>query len=69
MYPKVRIVLEISSKNTPKDKSLTKKHIIELTDIILFDSETNDTDNYKAMIVSNIYNLEMSISLNQQNNE
>jgi len=60
---------DIIKKHFKKDKSLTKEHIIELTDIILFDSDTNDSDNYKAMIVSNIYNLEKSISLNQQNNE
>ena len=60
---------DIIKKHFKKDKSLTKEHIIELTDIILFDSDTNDSDNYKAMIVSNIYNLEKSISHNQQNNE
>ena len=60
---------DIIKKHFKKDKSLTKEHIIQLTDFILFDSDTNDSDNYKAMIVSNIYNLEKSISLNQQNNE
>ena len=60
---------DIVKQHFKKDKSLSKKHIIELTDIILYDSDATDLENYKAMIVSNIYNLEKSISLNQQNNE
>tara|TARA_Y100000589_G_scaffold31235_1_gene26139 strand:- start:818 stop:1687 length:870 start_codon:yes stop_codon:yes gene_type:complete len=60
---------DIIKKHAKKHKIFLKENIISLTDIILYDSNTKRNDNPIASIVTNIFNLEESISYNQQIDE
>ncbi len=61
----------ILSRDIIKDFSKDNKHlqknvIMELIDIILYDNNQNNEENPKGSIVSTIFDLEKSISLNQR---
>lgn len=60
---------DIIKKYSKKNQSISREDIIELTDIVLYDGVNHDIENPKAMIVSDIFNLEKSISNNQQDDE
>lgn len=60
---------DIIKKYSKKNQSISREVIIELTDIVLYDGVNHDIENPKAMIVSDIFNLEKSISNNQQDDE
>ena len=56
------IIKDCSKKN----KQLDKKIIMELIDIVLHDNSQEINDNPKGSIVSTVFDIEKSISLNQQ---
>ena len=58
-----RDIIKDLSKN---NKYLTKPMVMELIDIILCDNNQKSDGNPKGAIVSTIYKLEKSISLNQK---
>ena len=58
-----RDIIKDLSKN---NKYLTKPMVMELIDIILYDNNQKSDKNPKGAIVSTIYKLEKSISLNQK---
>ena len=58
-----RDIIKDLSKN---NKYLTKPMVMELIDIILCDNNQKSHENPKGAIVSTIYKLEKSISLNQK---
>ena len=58
-----RDIIKNFSKN---NKNLKKTIIMELIDIVLYDNNQKADENPKGAIVSTIFNLEKSISLNQE---
>ena len=58
-----RDIIKDLSKN---NKHLTKPMVMELIDIILYDNNQKSDKNPKGAIISTIYKLEKSISLNQK---